>query len=280
MTYLVEANNIQDVVVDADAAYYIQNNGDDTDPGGVFRVALGRDGAKPTKLTDSKQPIGLALAGSALVFGDSDGGIFTVPAAGGSKKKIAPTTNSPTHLAATKDTVYFSDDDGTKSVPVAGGSVATLTDQVSFSLAVWGQSLVLADYFGGQVFTVPVGGGATTLIGDMQQPLYPVVVDQSVVWANAGQLQNPDGANLTEFTPGGSPTAISTGAALLHPQGMVFDGENFYLSGDMPSKLVKVPKAGGTPTQMTVLVGDSGLAVDDACVYTAQPGKGLGAIAK
>src|SRR6185437_2693734 len=54
MSYLVQDSNIDDVVVDAKYAYYTQNNGDDTMPGGVFRVPLA-GGAKQL-LTSSPQP--------------------------------------------------------------------------------------------------------------------------------------------------------------------------------------------------------------------------------
>jgi hypothetical protein len=280
MSFLVEDSNIDDVVVDAKYAYYTQNNGQDSMPGGVYRVPLA-GGAKEL-LTSSPQPIGIAVTKATVVFGDADGGIFTVPAGGGAKTKIAGTNGSPAHLLLSDGTVYFSDGDGTKSVPLAGPTAKLLTAQVAFSLTIWNQKLVLADFGGGSLYTVPLDGGVATPIATMQSgPLYPVVAGQDLVWANAGDLMNPAGANLSRLTTsGGTPAVISSGNALFHPHGLVFDGTNFYITADAGPDLAKVPAAGGTPTIIASLDLDAGLAVDDTCIYVAQPAMGLGMIAK
>jgi hypothetical protein len=277
-TTLVKGVNIDDVAVNATDVFYTVNNGDPTNPGSVSSVPI--RGGKVTVLTPAAMPIGVALTDTLVIFGDEAGGIFTVPIAGGTKKKIAPTKGQPAHLVIDATNVYFSDDVGTKSVPIAGGAVKTLSSDVGFSLAIDGDQLIIADFGGGNVLSVPRTGGATKTLAKMQGgPLYPVTVGKNLVWIDAGDLMGGAGT-LMQLSPGGAPTAISMGGALYRPHGLVYDGTNFYVTADAGPDLAKVPGGGGDPVVVTNLAGDAGLAVDDECLYVAEPAFGLISLAK
>ncbi len=277
-TTLVKGTNIDDVAVNDTDVFFTVNNGDPKQPGSVSSVPI--RGGKFTVLTASPTPLGLALTAEVAVFGDEGGGIFTVPIGGGAKKKIAPTKGAPTHLTIDATTVYFSDDQATKSVPIAGGAVTTLSTDTGFSLAVDGARLIIADFGGGRVLSVPRTGGNAKTLADMQGgPLYPVVVGQDLVWVDAGDLMSGMGT-LMRLSPNGTPTTIASGAPLFRPHGLVYDGTNFYLTADAGPDLVKVPAAGGEPVVITNLASDAGLAVDDACLYVADPAHGLISLAK
>jgi hypothetical protein len=277
-TTLVKGLNIDDVAVNATDVFFTVNNGDPKTPGSVSSVPI--RGGKATVLTPAAMPIGVALTDTDVIFGDEAGGIFSVPLAGGTKKKIAPTQGQPTHLVTDATHVYFSDNVGTKSVPIAGGAVKTLSSDVGFSLAIDGDNLIIADFGGGRVLSVPRTGGATKTLATMQGgPLYPLVVGQDLVWIDSGDLMTGVGT-LMRLSPGGMPTEISMGGALFRPHGVAYDGTNFYVTADAGPDLAKVPKAGGDPVVVTNLSGDAGVAVDDECIYVAEPILGLISLAK
>ena len=243
---MVKGINIDDVAVNATDVFFTVNNADPKSPGSVSSVPI--RGGKVTVLTPAAMPIGVALTDTVVIFGDEAGGIFSVPIAGGNKRKIAPTKGQPTHLVIDTTTVYFSDDEATKSVPIAGGAVKTLSSDVGFSLAVDGSRLIIADFFGGRVLGVPRTGGATKTLATMQGgPLYPVTVEQDLVWIDAGDLMTGIGSLMRLVTPEGKPTAISMGSALFRPHGLVYDGTNFYVTADAGPDLAKVPGGGGDP---------------------------------
>ena len=83
-------------------------------------------------LTPAAVPIGVALTDTVVIFGDEAGGIFSVPIAGGNKRKIAPTKGQPTHLVIDTTTVYFSDDEATQERPDRRRRLKTLSSDVGF----------------------------------------------------------------------------------------------------------------------------------------------------
>ncbi|HEY4118382.1 MAG TPA: hypothetical protein VGM56_11020 [Byssovorax sp.] len=275
---LVQATNVDDVALDPDFAYYTVDNGG-MPRGGVYKVSL--DGGAPVELTPSAQPVGLALTQGLAIFGDDTGGIYSVPITGGAKTQITATHGAPAHLITDGTYVYFSDDQATKRVVLGGGTPETLSSAIGFSLAIDGEELVIADFGGGNVDSAPLaGGGPTTMLATMQDgPLYPLVVDGDLVWADAGDLMSGTGT-LMRLSPGGMPITISSGFPLFRPHGLVFDGTNFYLTADSGPSIVKVPAAGGAPTVVAGVASDSGIALSDACVYFGDPADGLGVIAK
>jgi hypothetical protein len=193
------------------------------------------------------------------------GSIVSVPAAGGEPTILAATAGKAEALVADSQNVYFVDREGTKAVPLSGGSVRTLVKDTPFTLGVIGDTLYLADYGGTNTLSsVSVDGGAKTLIAtDPGGVLYPVPCGSDLCWLTGPALN----ASLKRVSPGGTPTVLANG--FREPLGLVFDGANFFVTvGGGGLYLLRIPAAGGTPV-MLLLPGGliSGIAMDETCLY-------------
>jgi hypothetical protein len=123
-----------------------------------------------------------------------------------------------------------------KSVPIGGGTSTTLASDFSSAsnMTADATNVYVSDYaLSGRIAKIPVGGGTETTLASGQIYPYTIVVDGSFVyWVNYGNVIF-------------SPTFSVTGAALM-----------------------RVPVAGGTPTQLAASADDlHGLVVDASYVY-------------
>ena len=168
------------VRVNGDYVFYLLNwsvvAGSPERPGGlIMRVPI--RGGQPVRIADVKgggRSRGLAVTPSAAVFIQVDGGdaglgaIVSVPASGGDTTILAPTIGTAIALVADDTNVYFVDEEGTKSVPLAGGVVRTLTTQTPESITVAGGLVYLAEFYTpsgtSTLSSVPVAGGPVTLV--------------------------------------------------------------------------------------------------------------------
>jgi hypothetical protein len=215
--------------------------------------------------------------------------IFSVPFKGGSTTTLATTTGLAGYLATDGTSVYFADDDGTKSVPLAGGSVTKITSLSDFSFVPVGTNLILADFQGETLLSVPLAGGSTTTLASGQDgPIYPLACGDSICWMSAGHITyndadepSPPVGTLEQRAPDAAVSALSTSVNLGDPFSFVFDGSFFYvLGGDDGMAVTKVPAAGGTPQVMAAGSPGSGLAMDEACLYWADQMGGIYSLAK
>ena len=217
-----------------------------------------------------------AVTASNIVFGqvgESEGGnggaIVSTPLTGGVTKIIASTVGAPGAILSDVDNVYFVDGEGTKRVPRAGGKVATLANATPFSLGLIGTRLILADYYVGNLLSVPTTGGPVTSLATQQKPLYPVGCGPNVCWLNDGDASGSNGSLMElDLDSGGIPTTILTDSRLSEPQDLVFDGNIFFASGGSPvGNLLRVPSTGRPVVQIATWAGLSKVAVDETCVY-------------
>jgi hypothetical protein len=209
------------------------------------------------------------------------GGTSTVLASG----SIVPATIfGPNGILATDgQNVYFAAQDGTKSVPLAGGAVQTLTTHTG-AVAVVGSNVVIADSTAEGVFSVPTGGGpATTLAANLSGDLGPIVsCGSGVCWASAVEVSpsQQGTGTLTQLGPIGSPVTLLQDPGLYVVYRLAFDGTEFFattLADASPGFLVRIAGAGGAP----VPIGPgSGLAVDDECLYLGDVPAGVYSVAK
>jgi hypothetical protein len=203
----------------------------------------------------------LAVTPSAAIFGTgvgSDGGtdeLVSVAAKGGEATVLATTSGIATAIVTDDQNVYFVDHEGTKSVPLTGGTIRTL-GPVVFSIGVAGQKLYLA---GATLSSVPVQGGPITVVASDQSSMFPIGCGSTVCWLDS------DG-QLMRLGPGGTPVVLFQG--FTEPHALVFDGNDFFFTvGASGLALFRVPSAGGTGAVVESEVGITGLALDEACIY-------------
>jgi hypothetical protein len=255
--------------VDADHLYfslaYTGTNGHPDPTGHIMRVPLG-GGALET-VADSPHPSYFMIVGDTVVFGDDVNGILSAPTAGGSPTAFAAANGKPGWLAHDDGFVFFIDDHGIERAPLLGGETSHVTDRLAFSFAVLGSNLVLADFSGNEVASMPAGGGAlTSLATNQDAPLYPVACGSSVCWINAGTLQDLTGSIVG--IAAGAATPRASGQVLFRPHGFVADATSFYTiaEGDN-SAVTRVPLAGGTIDVLAQNHGAGDITADDDCIY-------------
>jgi hypothetical protein len=269
------AVQVPTIRVNDNGLFYVLNwqtpIGSSEGPGGyVMRIPL--RGGMPTRLASvagggSQGGQGLAVTRSAAIFSQAHGddagagAIVTVPAEGGEPTIIALTTGLANALVADDANVYFVDGEGTKSVPLGGGTVRTLATERPYSLGLSGRTLYLADLDTGAISSVSIEGGPiTVLTSDPGGALYPRACGEALCWVSGPALD----AALKQLVPGGTPTVLATGFRQLHD--FVFDGKYFFLSTEH-LLLQRVPRDGGAPLVIQSQGLITSLDLDDACLY-------------
>ena len=200
--------------------------------------------------------------------------VLRVPLDGGPTTTLATTNGQVKAFVANESAVYFGDQDGVKTVPVAGGNVQTLTDAMSGSvsgLAIAGANLIVttANFIAndGAVFSVPLGGGAPTELAAQQSSAsFPMVCGSDVCWWT-GAPPTPMGPTGPGYIARLENGAVTTISAPVFPWSLAFDGWSFFetVGCDACSgTLVRIP-ASGAPVTSMVTAGYA--AVDEDCVY-------------
>jgi hypothetical protein len=214
-----------------------------------------------------------------IVRTDLQGGGATVLASGSSAQSYVFGS-----LATDGQNVYFAEQDGVRSVPLAGGAVRTLATHTG-ALAVVGSNVLIADSLAQGVFSVPIAGGpATTLATDPSGELGPVLsCGPNICWASAVPValsQQGTGA-IMQLSPSGSPATLAEDPLLYGVYRLFFDGTSFFatvMGGDGNiGDLVRLP-AEGSPI-LNVGFG-SGLAIDDECLYVSSIADGVYSVSK
>ena len=200
---------------------------------------------------------------------DSAGAIVRVDLGGGTRQVLAVTRGIARSLVADEQNVYFIDDDGTKSVPLAGGLEALLTTEVAHWLGLDGPLLLFADSSDpGRVFSTPVGGGDVTVLADQQpHPMSPIACGPDVCWLNLDSSMGVAlGATLMRVSlDGGEPRSTGFGAS--RPIDVRFDDGAFYITSR--GGISRIPATGGATSTLARGLILSGPVFDSTCVYWA-----------
>lgn len=289
-----------DLAVNGDDLYVAVNYGGTA--GALFRLPI-RGGASTlvTRINGTEE--GLLIAGDSIVFtqmrrvdGDAmtTGEVMRVPLNGGDPVALATARITEGNLLGGNGTlasdghdVYFATYDGTKSVPLAGGTVRDVSTSFG-SLALAGARLVIADANAHALVALPLtaAGGTQTLASGLPSLLGPVV-------ACGGDVCFATGDPGTSVSCGCGSLAIekldSAGTITkLWQSNDVFEGvdrlrasdDELYGStiGDASvGDVFELSTSGGE----LVEIGDgTGVAIDDECVYTASAESGVSSVAK
>lgn len=220
----------------------------------------------------------LAVTPSAVVFIEAlnnksgDGALASIPRDGGDVTVLATTAGLANAVVADDQNAYFVDDEGVKSVPLAGGRVRLLTSAKPFSFQLIGSTLYLAELAegsAGQVASLPAAGGPVTVLASgLPGPFFPTACGADLCWMSEVSFLE---ARLEQLAPGQAPVVLADSGDLAEPLAMVFDGENFFVAaGAGGAFLVRVPSGGGSPTVVEASGGIGGVAIDENCIYWTQ----------
>lgn len=253
-------------------------------PSSLWRVPI--RGGQPTRLFPITGEEDQMIATSkSVVLAEShvnadarvDGEIVLLSGADGSASTLAATKGRTMSLVVDETDIYFVDDEGTKTVPLTGGSVRVLTSQSGTLGRVGASLLLIADGSAGKILSIPTAGGAlTTLATNQPGAGYPVSCGADICWMTARACVGPppgtacvtgQGA-LVRMQPGGAPVTLAQDSLLYAPAGLVFDGHDFFVTSaqdaSFSARVVRVPATGGTP----IVIGSANsLVVADGCLY-------------
>jgi hypothetical protein len=251
--------------------------GETPEAGGTLLSLPIRGGAYTTMIkgVTLRQVIADPVATSTAVFLNyfpdavtNNEGILAVSPAWPAPKMLATSNGSVSGITANDSNVYFVDQDGLKSVPIAGGNAQLLSEAFSTNtasgLAVVGSSVVAttSDLTGtGAVYEVPIGGGSPTMIPTGQPgSFFPMACGSDVCWWTGPGL----GETGLGFIARLSGSVVNTISAPADPLSLSFDGTSFY--GTFTNAgLVRIPASGGPAVTMAAAAGYAAVAGD--CVY-------------
>ena len=260
------------------------------------------DGGVTTLVPDLNQPRAIAVAGTQVLWADKETAfpgntdIMTVATAGGAPTEIASAVTTMTRLSIAGSTLYtltsdseaistvsLTATDGGAPTPVYPGhppdaTVNPDTDGTSVFFFTNGTTNL-------DLFEVPVVGGTVT---DLAMNATSGSVDFDFLVDDASSIYWSDSGTGTVFslarTAGATPVPLATFQAGSDPVQIVPDGTNLYLLSSQ--KLMRLPKAGGTPVVLASVSGSGSdtfvaslgnaiaLAVDDTYVYWLYEGHG------
>lgn len=206
--------------------------------------------------------------------------IAAVPLEGGSATVLTIAKGGIWGMAADKRNVYFVDENGLQSIPLNGGHVRLLTDQVAVphvggffggALAIAGSHLIVSEGNDREaIVSVPIEGGPpTTLATGQPNASFPTPCGADICWwtgaTPAGVAGTPGPGMIARLDPSGKLTTIP--GAPFFPWSLSFDGDDFFetVGCDIcEGTLLRIPGAGGSPIRM----GAGGFAaVDETCAY-------------
>jgi hypothetical protein len=226
------AGGVGDIMVTGSDVYFTLV-GPVVNRGSLWRAPIG--GGQPTMLLSILGQGDMLATSTSVVLAESwkgmAGEIVQLPAAGGSPVTLAPTKGQVRSLVTDGTSLFFADDDGISSVPLAGGSAQNLSSRTGM-LALVGSNLVLADSPAGSLLGIPrTGGAATVLAANQSEPEAPVDCDGDVCWIDAfpcAGVLPADTCNVGEgegaimrMAMGGAPVTLARDPALYSATGMV-----------------------------------------------------------
>jgi hypothetical protein len=260
------------IAIDAANVYFVFNNTLMRVPlrGGPASSMFDLQGLYPSPVVASNRVLLNELAPS----GDEQ--IVSVPTQGGSATMLATSNGGVGAFTASDTDVYFVDSSGLQSVPVTGGSVKLLSNQIgpdASGVALIGSNLVVTTYgsdpsTAGAVLSVPMQGGpSTTLATNQPNAAFPMACGMDICWytgAADSPSMGPLGPGFIARLAGDDVATIS---AEVSPSSLVFDGSSFFEAvgcDTCSGTLVRIPSTGAPPVSM---VAAAFAAVDDECVY-------------
>jgi hypothetical protein len=172
--------------------------------------------------------------------------------------KLADSEGFISAIAIDDTTIYFSDEGGTKSLPLRGGSVRVLSSNTTGSLVVVGETLYLSD---NGVYAVSIETGQMTLLDSDVQVRELTACGADLCWLSGSALQ---GRIVRRLLDGESRVIADN---LLQPHKLAVDqGGYFVTTGAAGLALLRVPASAGS-VSMVWGGGALALALTADCLY-------------
>jgi sugar lactone lactonase YvrE len=231
---------------------------------------------KLTTLAEQAQsdPENLATDGTNVYFTETSlGRVMQISVNGGALVTLASGQKQPSGIAVAGSSVFWTNQaSGTKSgsvvkAPVGGGALVTLASgQGAPDAIAVGETDVYWTDIGGNnaVMKVPIAGGKPSVLAKATNPWVIAVYGSEVYWTDGDDI-------LSAASSGGTATTLATGQAF--PFDLAVDATDLYwTNASGAGAVLKMPKAGGTPTTLVANSGMARLAVDAKSVYFTTPG--------
>jgi hypothetical protein len=270
----------------------------------VAKTALAAtpDGGVATLASSLIQPRAVAVDGNLVLWADTEHAfpglpeVVTVPTTGGTPSVLLTDAATTPHLAIAGSVLYAITSNGKAISPVPlasadGGVGAAIYPGNPPSATVGADSDGTSVFFftngttNLDLFSVAVGGGAVT---DLSMNATSGSVDYDFLTHDTTAIYWSDSGTGTVFslskTAGATKAPLATFEAGSDPVQILPDGDNLYLLSS--TKLMRLPKAGGTPVVLASVPGTGSetfvaslgnavsLAVDDTFVYWLYEGNG------
>jgi sugar lactone lactonase YvrE len=224
----------------------------------------------------------------------ADGGVLSVPLAGGTPTTLAYPQVTPLFVAVSATTVYWDNqEDGLiESVPIGGGTITTVVTGLGSNgpagMTIDATSLYWADFGdecfpSGALIRAPLTGGMQTELATGQAEPWEIAVDAvALYWTNITEASDQGGSVVKVPIAGGSPVTLASGQHL--PIAIALDDDSVYFTNNgthagnfLDGSVMKVAKRGGAAvTLASQQEGADGLAVDDTNVYWVRAASGMG----
>ncbi len=239
-----------------DTSVYFTNFG-----GGTIRK-VPKAGGSTVTLASGSAPSGIAivppggvLAAGSVVWTESNGGVYTVPASGGARVAIQPEVSAgsnpkgfPAGLAVDASNVYWVDNAHATvyRAPLAGGPRTALSDPYVQPLGLYlsGGEVFWTQYgASGTIRKAPIAGGPSQVLTPAGAPnASSVFVDGFDVFFatfnDVSRVSTVGGAASVLASPGASPGAVAA------------DASNVYFLQNDGYELWRMPRAGGAATRL------------------------------
>ena len=233
--------------------------------------------------SQDEYPSALVIVAGQVYWTDAipQGTVSRVPVGGGASIPVASNVAYPTALAANGGTLFFtllsttSESSGSVlSVPLGGGSVATLASQQAIdmgelsSIAVGAGNVYWTTY--SDVMSAPAGGGTATTFAAQQYATAVAADSNNVYWTSSWQeaiLQQPVG--------GGTTLTLASGQ--YYPNAIAVDAANVYWSSGQggAGTVMSVPIGGGTPVTLAANQAyPAGIALNSTTLFWVNFGDG------